>query len=194
MAHETNFCGDRLRMSAFLRVMEYGIPPRPRRFRHRVQVVEEPAYESYSVTTDQTFSPMVISSEQSIHNIPHPLTTEASTPNAEANHVRHSSLSNAPAIDADSIHEIQYLPAPAEPYRGPVKDNHLESARPLQQHSNILTFNRYQQGPETNAHKTPSKPYGSSIIRKRRLPVTGLALLRTTTSDGLPAPSVRSSQ
>lgn len=72
-----------------------------------------------------------------------------------------------------------------------------EKAKEIQ-HSTPSSRHSPSPNPESSPHhqqeesaKSPIKNQGSSQTRKRRLPVNQLALLRTTSSQGLPDPGVR---
>ncbi|KAF2129596.1 hypothetical protein P153DRAFT_396853 [Dothidotthia symphoricarpi CBS 119687] len=193
MAHDANFCGDRLRLAAFLRIMEYGIPPRPTRFRRRVQAVEKPMRGSDPSPTNQEYSFVNTSAAIPIHGVSRPSTPEATTSGVDASRTHHSSPSNPLATDADSTYDIPPSHTSIEPYVGLIKDGIHEPTGLQQQHANGLLVKQSLQNAgimsSSNSHKTPSKPRPSSSTRKRRLPVNCLALMRTSTSDGLPEPS-----
>ena len=56
MPQEADFCGDRLRLSAFLRVVGNGMPKRPTRFRRRVPVTDDSLEPSTHFETTQEAS------------------------------------------------------------------------------------------------------------------------------------------
>jgi hypothetical protein len=96
-----------------------------------------------------------------------------------------------------SIYDIPRSPTPPERH-SIAKANgnpHIHGNRaPVQQHSDPVPFAHrlLKAGPVLcSKAKTFRTPRGSSSTRKRHLPVNELALLRTTTSDGLPQPGVR---
>jgi hypothetical protein len=112
MTDDANFCGGRLRLSAFLCVMENGMPRRPSRFKgRRIQSV-----------TDVPLDPAVPDAK-------------------DAANITEAAITTLVPRVSDS------------------QKSSIRSREPLR-------------------------------TRKRKLPVNGLALLRTTTSDGLPVPGV----
>jgi hypothetical protein len=98
----------------------------------------------------------------------------------------------------ESVYDIPRSPKPIE-HRlslGVDGDQYLHNNyAPVQQHSDPVPLAHRQLNADTTlntkAKKALRKPCGTSSTRKRRLPVNELALLRTTTSDGLPQPGVR---
>ena len=150
MADDANFCGGRLRLAAFLRVVENDMPQRPSRFKRRVPLVEEMPRElnhnlvgiaDFSVATNDYDNPRLSTPTDSNLN--------SDDPDAGTNKGR--------------------------PTTKPTKQ--------ARQKSGVAHTSR--------AKGSSSKSHKPSSTRKRWLPVNSLALLRTTTSDGLPEPSVR---
>jgi hypothetical protein len=114
MADDANFCGGRLRLAAFLRVVEYDMPQRPSRLKRRIMPLVEEL----------------------------PVNAAACEPKGATTTTKASIATRIPQVLRAKV-----------------------------------SSGRSRAPPRT---------------RKRRLPVNGLALLRTTTSDGLPEPGVRS--
>jgi len=170
MAHDANFVGNRLRLSAFLSC-EGGMPDRPSRFKppiqnlnvvnsaapfsglHRVVSVKEPAREPAILPSKLSAEAEFIGTNlcEEAAATDKPLDT-----NIEEDRSVLDGLTNAP-----SLYEIPRSSPP---------DLRLASV------------SGGKQGLRN----------GLSSTRKRRLPVHELALLRTTTLDGLPLPGVRS--
>ena len=170
MAHDANFVGNRLRLSAFLSCVR-GMPDRPSRFRppiqdldvadsaapfsglHRDVSVREPGREPAILPSESSAEAEVIRTN---------LCQEAATTdrlldtNIEEDRSVLDGLTNAP-----SVYDIPRSPPP---------DLRLASGSGSRQ----------------------GLRNGLSSTRKRRLPAHELALLRTTTLDGLPLPGVRS--
>lgn len=164
MSRSADFCGDRLRLSAFLRVLGDGMPPRPTRCRRRLPLTND----SSELPDQYDISPEV------------PVLPEAA-------------IAGQPKKLSIAINS-----SPLSPY---------DSASTQ---GNVLTASTYcQEDQGTNPLHAPSR-FANSLFteregalpckipakvaknrRKRRLPVHQLALLRTTSSDGLPEPSVR---
>jgi hypothetical protein len=113
MADDANFYGGRLRLTAFLRVVEHDRPQRPSRLKRRIMPLVEEI----------------------------PLNVAAWEPKGAAN--------TTAAATATQIPRVSRVTVSSGRSRAPLR------------------------------------------TRKRRLPVNGLALLRTTTSDALPEPGVR---
>jgi hypothetical protein len=98
----------------------------------------------------------------------------------------------------ESVYDIPRSPTPIEHCLnlGADHDQYLHNNyAPVQQRSDPVPLAYCQLNADTtlntNAKKAPRKPREPSSTRKRRLPVNELALMRTTTSDGLPPPGVR---
>ena len=173
MPQEADFRGDRLRLSAFLRVVGDGMPQRPTRFKRRSRDVHLGLNSSTHHDTDRT--------------------DEVATPAQETACERSSN--DVPTLD------IARSPSPEQPMLTP-EDPLPESAAHNGHQGNRERLegfqlpNIQQQAAKrtsiTTNTKSPKKPRQTSSTRKRRrLPANELALLRTTSSDGLPRPSVR---
>lgn len=157
MAHEADFCGDRLRLSAFLRVAD-GVPKRPTRFKRRTRPVEadEASRREQSAPTDNSLV---------------------------GRHFHGEFLTSLSVFDTSSS------ATPDEALLGAVRDSRSQRDRGRPDSIQITSI---LQAKKCAAAKSPSKiRKTSSARRRRRLPVNELVLLRTTSSDGLPRPSVR---
>ena len=170
MPQEADFCGDRLRLSAFLRVVGNGMPKRPTRFRRRVPVTDDSLEPSTHFETTQ----------------------EAST---DAKTVFGKCLTKVPNVDPASSRVPEQPNSMSDNlFTAPETDN--EGGAGFETHEDVefvkLPPRLKERNPtaKTLTSKEPLKV--SKHQRKRRLPVNKLALLRTTSSDGLPLPSVRS--
>jgi hypothetical protein len=184
MADDTNFCDGRLRLTAFLRAVENGMPARPSRFKRRVPLEE---------TSPQDFAfPEPLHTEESAGYLPNSTRSRTPGPSREAT----SEVSSAQETDLDTARSptsmrIQVYPDSYK-HLGPgsgneESDREQPTATPTISHASID-----EQAVHAWKVKTRSnRPLKATDTRKRRLPTTGLALVRTTTSDGLPDPSVR---
>jgi hypothetical protein len=164
MPQEADFYGDRLRLSAFLRVVGNGIPKRPIRFRRRVLVTDNSLEPSTHLETTQEAS----TGAKTVSGEPFTKVPDVDSAGSRVREQPNSmsdSLFTAPEIGSESgVGFESYEDVPR------LKERNLTIA------------------------KTPKSkpPKVSKHRRKRRLPVNELALLRTKSSDGLPLPSVRS--
>lgn len=181
MPHEADFCGGRLRLSAFLRVVGEGMPPRPTRLKndhqgkeHGIEVSgadrhgadHHGAYSSNErVDPDHELTFDSPSVDVSIFNAAQPLSSEPEPPVFVSDHL-------VPPLGVDFGEDVD--------------------RRPLEYPQ--LTHTKQQTAKRVLAtmSKLPKKPRNSlSSRRRRQLPVNELTLLRTNSLDGLPQPSVR---
>lgn len=161
MSPEADFCDGRLRLQAFLRVAEDGMPARPTRFRRRGRAIVKDI-EALSQLHHGRADNIVTLSRQDASN--------QSSGNASVD-IAHSLTPEASLIGSGGGH-----PGDCEQ---PQRVQH-----PLNQQAEGRVH-------ATIALTSPTKyPNASSTRRRRQIPVNGLALLRTTSSDGLPQPSV----
>lgn len=177
MSQEADFCGDRLRLSAFLRVVGDGMPPRLARFRRRLRAAEY----GHDVSTARD-------------NIPHDngatitLSLTGSTKrersvDPSALDVFNSSSFGRPTSEADDPLFKGNIESEAQQggLQQPGFDEQAITLRKADERTSV-----------TSTTVSLSKLRKTSSARKeRRLPVNELALSRTTSSDGLPQPSVR---
>jgi hypothetical protein len=152
MANEADFAGDRLRLSAFLRIVQ-NLPQRPARCRRRAP----------SITVDD--------------HVPAPASNDAQTVSISA------TREISPSLDSGS-EEDTHVPIRGEvlPETENERDDDAPNSPPKQTAPIVYT----PKAPQTD----PRQHRPSSTTRKRRLPVNELALVRTTTADGLPDRSV----
>lgn len=200
MADNANFAGDRLRLASFLRVVGKGMPQRPSRFKRRPQdIVDRPyAYSSASPNRNNSASSNLNKSTGpstlSFTNKAETAGASKGTQNLHANvHQR-----SEPAMNGDAANIDYHQQMPAELCLSPNIDNTRHDAGDSQSSSqprlNPLPIKNNRKKAQIRrvlkTKGTSNSPRGTLCTRTRRLSVNGLALLRTTTSDGLPAPSV----
>lgn len=206
MFDDANFCRGRLRLAAFLRIVQNDGPRRPTRFRSRIPLAERKDDQSNGPLTEDTDSSVEESPSRDGAHTP-VYGTCGSLPRAEtppslagcqssqiqsdgqsgwrksANFDLNIPCSSSPTrLNARSDHETI-----GEQGNGRTSGNN-QSTLQATGRSNNITKVVHKRRPMTSS----TNPAKSLRTRKRRLPVSGLALLRTTTSDGLPIPSVRS--
>lgn len=168
MTQEADFCGNRLRLSAFLRVAD-GMPQRPTRFRHRLvdtsHSLDSSNQRCASFVGVRRPSDQDSASAQSLEtlNVAHSPTSQ--TPVFGAEDLRSTCQRNKPHSDCSQREGVRCIPVQDQPIKRLPSLGNIEPTR---------------------------KPRKISSTRKRwHLPVNELALLRTTSTDGLPLPSVR---
>lgn len=182
MAHAADFHGDKLRLSAFLRVLKKA-PDRPKRLQRdrRVSFQADSGRavgETYPPATD-----LVPSAEATRTG---GLTTQCDTISEHDAWIQPAGSLGSPKIDVStrtgSASELPELPEHTSPV---AEDAHpgMPVAFPATKRRKIVY----------GARKKQSKPpMGVLNARKRhQLPEAGLALVRTSTEDGLPLPGVR---
>jgi hypothetical protein len=207
MMHNANFVDNRLRLTAFLRVVEEGMPQRPSRFTRRSRVANKTA--GFSVATSPPHTNQVVPAPDAHQGLsiqgsasPNAISIAAAVENegtidTEFGQFEENETENR--AQSSSIYDIPLSPIPTETRSSPASgDNQaaLERQSPGRRQQDSNPSAKFRQKARTavlvKAKKASGKPLGSSSTRKRRLPVNELALLRTTTSDGLPQPGVRS--
>jgi hypothetical protein len=102
-------------------------------------------------------------------------------------------------LQPESIYDVPLSPTSTEPRSSPASGDDqdvYERQSPVQRQPDTNRSAKFAKAGtavpvKVKVKKASRKPLGSSSTRKRRLPVNELALLRTTTSDGLPQPGVR---
>ena len=172
MSQEADFCGGRLRLTAFLRVVGDGMPPRPTRFRRRPHAADNGLDVSTSREAGTTDTGEIITPDLGKRS--------NDTPTLGTPH-----LDSSVHLTSEPEHPLPESMVGSRDQRG----GHQESQTNQQSSSLQKTEKRTRITITTNSSsklcKTPS------ARKKRRLPVNELALLRTTSSNGLPQPSVR---
>jgi hypothetical protein len=211
MAHaadeDANFYNGRLRLTTFLRVVE-NMPQRPSRFKRRLKTSDERVREASGGplrdSEHQEAETMLVDQPWPSHS-PVPLDAAATISDGNA-HVRsgHTTVNTASKPDAPLLPPTQFdfphSPPPADSILE-TSDNHVDvtdeaddGLAGLNEALSIKTPKGTRKEPVVTTSSKPrvsKNPGESSSTRKRRLPVNGLALLRTTTAVGLPEPSVR---
>jgi hypothetical protein len=202
--NDANFCNGRLRLATFLRVVDSDMLQRPRRFRKRVPLCdEEPAEVNGGPVQAHECSAATMSAQ-----VDSPVSRRTSLDNGDAPDEAQSHGETA----ADTLPSDGHV-APSSEYDiprspssiGPTvdRDNGADTATGPDEELVVVNDQTSTQNTKRvrkkavvaqipSTRKAPNKSHESSSTRKRRLPVNGLALLRTTTSDGLPEPGVRS--
>jgi hypothetical protein len=191
MGHEESFCGDVLRLTSFLRVVEY-IPERPARFGRRRQL--DVRTEADNAPPNRPEQPTDISlnnnklKNSAVQHVSPPLITNDSQPQREVlpNHVseppqktyrcsslnsvknsRHLTLLSKDTIERGNVAAQKYVPSGLSPKR-----------------KKLIVY-------KAKKCKIDHRDKSFPTTRKRRLiNINKLALVRTTTSDGLPNRSV----
>ena len=172
---EANFSGDRLRLTTFLRVVE-NVPLRPSRFRRRVEHVEQRTDESHQLlpVVDSTIN---LKASEPIPDDDASLTIAP----ADVYVIPRSPVLETPLLtpsDIDGINlngsDLIAAPSPRNEQAG------IKVTRPDRERTAVMRA----------PLEMSTSPAVSSGSRKRRLNVNALALLRTSTLDGLPEPSV----
>ncbi|KAF1919693.1 hypothetical protein BDU57DRAFT_536642 [Ampelomyces quisqualis] len=151
MADDANFCNGRLRLIAFLRVVEHDLPQRPSRFKQRMPLAGE--------EHGRTVASELLEAESALR-IPR---------------VREE----VPSLDVEAEFDAPRSPALVE-----VGSNESIAVSDIAVlgHRNSIAHPQRADKPLSAGHPNPPS------TQKRRFPVKGLALLRTTTSHGLPDP------
>ncbi|KAG9194692.1 hypothetical protein G6011_04727 [Alternaria panax] len=207
MANDANFVGNHLRLSAFLLCVEHGeMPARPSRFRRHPQILDGPAKflapipprVDCNVPVAEAYNePLVITSKARmearaiITDVDEEVTIEDGP--SETNVSEKEGLSNDDmhvtsiyALPQSSVPHLHLTPTSANDQDS---HNRLEGSQYSSDLKSILQSNRKATAITAIVKKTSGRIEGLSSTRKRRLPVHELALLRTTTLNGLPLPS-----
>jgi hypothetical protein len=174
MAADANFVDGRLRLAAFLRVVERDIPQRPSRFKQHAPLVREPTPELDAGDASLEGDDSTAIASQDDGSLRAPGAAEGLTyVGAEFD----LSLSPTPTDGDSGRHAESANKSAIEHHKSPKATQQGKKLKQAARGTNV-------KGLSSISHK----PSGS---RKRGVLVHGLALLRTTTSDGgLPAPSV----
>jgi hypothetical protein len=202
--NDANFCNGRLRLATFLRVVDSDMLQRPRRFRKRVPLCdEEPAEVNGGPVQAHECSAATMSAQ-----VDSPVSRRTSLDNGDAPDEAQShgetaadTLPSDGHVAPSSEYDIPRSPTPIRPTVD--RDNGGETAIGPDGEMEIVDDQTSTETPKrvrkkaavaqiSFTRKAPRESQEFSSTRKRRLPVLGLALLRTTTSDGLPEPGVRS--
>ncbi|KAH8728724.1 hypothetical protein GQ44DRAFT_824004 [Phaeosphaeriaceae sp. PMI808] len=179
MADDADFYGGRLRLAAFLRVVDNGMPQRPSRFKQRVPLVESQPHElTVHEPSDMEGTDKLSNALRSNLSL---VATDIVQTDSQAEAVFELGISRSSTlldqrIDCDK-HDIN-----GRKDRSSVDEKRTRAKATKSSHKNI----RDVQIPAGNKSSSPTCK--ASFTRKRQLPVNGLALMRTTTSDFLPEP------
>jgi hypothetical protein len=189
--NDANFSGNRLRLTAFLRVVG-NVPLRPSRLRRRIQHFEPHTEESHQLITEDIHrndATVDLNASKSVSDGPQDTTTSQEGGN-----------DNSITIAPTDVYEIPRSPTQEAPLLTPSDKHSIElngSDRNVTGRNAAPSSRNEQTGSKFAVMRTPrpietsASAAKSSGSRKRRLPpVNALALLRTSTSDGLPEPSV----
>ena len=191
MAHEDNFCGDRLRIAAFLRSVQ-GIPKRPSRFRKHPLNNDDDKQHAGSAGLgsghqhSQDASGRLTSGDQAATRPTFLQPLEPETTNDVSSPASASATVTYQSDDLPALHES---PAPSEATN---EENDTQifhsndtqgSPLPKSSTKNVIVYT-------SQAKKRDVRSNEASSTRKRRLPVNELPLVRTTTENGLPDRSV----
>ncbi|KAF2248635.1 hypothetical protein BU26DRAFT_303069 [Trematosphaeria pertusa] len=186
MAHDADFCGDRLRLAAFLRAVE-NLPQRPARFRR-------PVDGDAQIQATKQASPAQHDQTRAIASLSSPAST-APQQKLSAFDAADSRLT-ASTASAEGTRTIALPVTPdADCHAQPsVNIDEDDSTVPHRRSDPLLLLRKGSRKSVKVSHsrrRAANLNAGLSGTRKRRrLPVKGLALVRTTTEDGLPQPSV----
>ena len=192
MAEKDDFCGDRLRLTAFLRIAEK-MPRRPARFRRRLFEIEhKQAMERSSPQLNAWADHSPRTSNIPDHQSPSTEATEGSILNT----YRHASIASGPSTSLEEM-DIPSTRVPSHisgPPRTSLDIRDLSAERPPGSRHVRTPVRKRPVVYSAKTMKAPGSPRGvPSARQEKRLPVKGLALVRTLTEDGLPSPGVRSS-
>lgn len=199
---DANFCNGRLRLAAFLRVVESDMPQRPARFRRRVALTEDnyddshAEFEQANVPAATTSAPLD-APEMHLSPLLAPADIDSERPASNKNEklTDTSHTQSEHGANSGSEYDLPHSPIPngngigydQDASEDEMNSNERETSQPRTQ---ICRKARVIQSATVKA--SAGKSRNSASTRKRRLPVSSLALLRTTTSDGgLPEPGVR---
>jgi hypothetical protein len=196
MAHDANFVGNRLRLSAFLQCVEHGdrsfsaLAPGPSRVHCSAPVLK--MYNEPPVLASR--SPAEAGAVKSNVHDEAAITDRPLHTNVEEYRLLLERPMGVPStydIPCSPTADLSSTPASVDDrdsHNSPVKEQcslEPKSFSVFQQHTTCA--------PPTIVDNAPGNIKGLSSARNRRLPVHELALLRTTTLDGLPLPCVRNS-
>lgn len=188
MADDADFSNGRLRLTAFLRVVENGLPQRPSRFRRKVQFSKTASTDLSDATSFEVSRTAGELPGQSHGDAIERVETRAEKAGPSQATIDHRSPSpqdleegTFPNVTDHTTKTSMDVSTDAEntPHTGVTASAHQSATnRPA--------------GPSIK----PPQPHKSQNIQKgrkgqkRRLPVNCLSLSRTTTTDGLPDPFV----
>ncbi|KAF2796727.1 hypothetical protein K505DRAFT_415573 [Melanomma pulvis-pyrius CBS 109.77] len=195
MPRHENFSGDRLRLASFLRVVE-NIPEPPSRFRRRAQDSDgqhstEGGNIAIQSIQQQIFaSPLISAISEATEGPQHLEVAELTTglpPDLSPNSPLRVSNANSVVDVLPFISCDEYQPSDSHSVdHNPSEDGARQQVNPKPD-SQMSRKNKVVY--KSKAKKTGHRPHGFPSTRRRQLPINGLALVRTSTVDGLPEPS-----
>lgn len=169
MTQEADFCGERLRLSAFLRVADC-MPQRPTRFRRRL------VDSNYCLDSSNQRNCSLIDVRSPSDQDP------ALEQDPEILNLARSPSLQTPELAAEDLRS---------PYQSRSKPQSDFNEHEGIQHSLVQRPSAKRSSNPTTIESSQKLRKISSTRKRRRLPVNELALLRTTFSYGLPLPIVR---
>ncbi|KZM23971.1 uncharacterized protein EKO05_0009264 [Ascochyta rabiei] len=173
MSHGADFCGDRLRLPAFLRVVDDGLPKRPTRLRRRLPAVGNGFEASSHDRPDHTDSAIDSAAKAAYQGYSDDVLLLG---------IERSTTSGQPLPARE---ELSLFVADKSAYqrdREHIEPVLLTSDQPTEKRASVKSL--------TTDTKVPNKPCKALSTQKRRqLPLNELNLMRSTSSDGLPQPS-----
>ncbi|KAF2473801.1 uncharacterized protein BDR25DRAFT_125267 [Lindgomyces ingoldianus] len=177
MVHDESFCGDRLRMSSFLRVIA-NMPPRPARFRRHEKQADQQSHAMYDEVGLNQFE------ELKTHKF-------SSQNPALASHDSSTEVCDSLArlASAQSLLMVAGRAERSEAENGSAPDTGNGVHKPSGAQSTAPRARKDHYSYQTKTNKSKHASGRRSGTRRRMLPVNELALVRTTTTDGLPDPS-----
>ena len=191
MAHDANFVDDRLRLAAFLRLVENGMPQRPSRFTRHGQAVVGQLY-NFNATPAclGEAKSSLLRMNQKLPWIRSTLSTSANPNHPDTN----AHLSAAGNAESNQTKALFYQETDFDTTRTQTPERLRSDAIPNEGHGTHTSQHSAQPcsivPPIKSLSEDPVPTHGPDIS-KSRLPVNELALLRSTTLDGLPEPAVR---
>jgi hypothetical protein len=160
------------------------MPSRPSRFKRRVPL-EQTSHDDSALQ-----EPLCL--EERLEDLP--ISTSSRTPGLDT-----EAESEVPSAQ-DTDFNVTCSPTPMRLHVYPYSGKHLsvgssnegsDHEQRTTAHAILQAFTDERAVQAWKIKTKPSRPPKAIDTRKRQLPTTGLALVRTTTSDGLPNPSVR---
>lgn len=206
MAHDANFVDNRLRTTAFLRVVKHGMPARPSRFSRRTQPASELDIASDTVTNGQ--ADIVPLRDASIGDA---ATLDPTAPNAPSAHdSTDSSLYVGPGVHLTAGQTCEtnlsrnIFDSPCTRAAVAVRKHLSPQAKSCSPMDNCSKTMIAKSPRRLNCSKLNTSPIGclngitrvrksgkSASAMERCSAAKALTLVRTTTIDGLPIPIVR---
>lgn len=170
MLDDANFVGGRLRLTAFLRVLEGDIPQTPSRSELRAHIVKQPGdTEPSSIGAPNPRAAIIVNLPDNGHE------------EVSADIIAH----------AETVFDLPRSPTTTNLGSGSQIENETKSFDTRRTSEKATKSTKKQNARVAKVKESFSTHHKPQEKRKRRLPVNVLALVRTTTSDGgLPQPGV----